>query len=226
VNRLRTVTAILFLFGAFVPQQAHAAFSALEQVDEVTRWFTGNFNNAEQVSREPSIPFITLSTCQVQLESSTAPSGTQSLYLAQPEINRFRLYSFEPANNDVTLSIRSFLNPVSLSGICGQPLTNRVLNQSNLASAVCNLTLFRETDSYTGSNDPIGCPIRGGGRVVSTATIEPDTTISLDKIYNSTGQLLVGTPIEFRRTVPVPEPTMATGLVMVGVGLVWLRRKR
>lgn len=107
------------------------------QVDEVVEWFTGNFDNATQVSRNPSVPLITLSTCPVQLGEATEPFGTQALYLEQPEINRIRFYSFSPGNDAVNLSIRSFVNPNSLRGICNRPLPERAINPDNLTDAVC-----------------------------------------------------------------------------------------
>lgn len=228
MNRRQSVTAIFFLFGFLVPQQAHAALipSVSEQVAQVTRWFTGDFNNAEQVSQNPSVPLITLSTCQVQLLNSTEPSGTKSLYLEQPVLNRFRLYSFTPENDTVNLSIRSFINPGSLAGICEQPLVNRVVSQNNLLNAVCNLMLFWEPNRYIGSNAPTGCPTSTGGKVVSDVTFQPNSIISLDRIFSSTGQLIVATPIEFRRVTSVPEPTMWAGLAIAGIGITWLRRKQ
>lgn len=228
MKRLPSTTVIFFLVGLFAPQQAHAALapSLVDQVREVTQWFTGNFDNSEQVSRNPSVPLITLSTCPVQLENSIEPSGTQNLYLAQPALNRFRLYSFEPANSGVNLGIRSFVNPGSLSGICGQPVADRVVNQENVINAVCNVFLVREPNRYTGSNAPTGCPTSTGGKVVSNVAFQPDSTLSFDQIFSSNGQLIAATPIEFRRVEPVPEPTTVTGLVISGCGLIWLRRKR
>lgn len=228
MNRLQTVTTMFLLVGFLAQKPANAAIatSILEQVNEVAGWFTGKFNNAEQVNQNPSVPSITLSTCPVQLANSTAPIGTQNLYLEQPEINRFRLYSFEPGNDNINLNIRSFLNPGSLSGICQEPVANRIVNQNDLNSFVCNLALFQQPGSYIGSNAPTGCPTSTGGKVVSYVTFKPDSTLSRDQIFNSFGQLIVDTPIEFRRIQAVPEPTVLTGLVMVGLSFTWLRRKR
>lgn len=229
MNRLQTVTTMFLLVGFLAQKPANAAenaISILEQVNEVAGWFTGKFNNAEQVNSNPSVPLLTLSTCPVELANSNEPSGTQNLYLEQPEINRFRLYSFEPGNNNVNLSIRSFLNAGSLMGICQKPLASRIVPQNNLSSFACTLMLFQQTNSYTGSNAPTGCPTQSGGKVVSSVTFQPDSTLSLDQIFSSTGQLIVATPIEFRRVQAVPEPTMLTGLVMAGFYFTWLRRKR
>ncbi|MFB2895425.1 CpcT/CpeT family chromophore lyase [Aerosakkonemataceae cyanobacterium BLCC-F50] len=228
MKQRQSVTAIFFLFGFLVPQQADAALipSVSEQVAQVTQWFTGDFNNAEQVSQNPSVPLITLSTCQVQLLNSIEPNGTKSLYLEQPALNRFRLYSFTPENDAVNLSIRSFINPGSLKGICEQPLVNRVVSQNNLLNGVCNLMVFWEPNRYIGSNAPTGCPTSTGGKVVSDVTFGPDSIISLDRIFSSTGQLIVATPIQFLRVKSVPEPTMLAGLAIAGFGLTWLRRKQ
>lgn len=181
------------------PVRAAVALPHQAQLDEVVEWFTGNFDNAAQVSRDPSVPLITLSTCSVQLGEATEPFGTQALYLEQPEINRIRFYSFSPRNDTVKLSIRSFVNPNSLSGICSRPLPERAIDPDNLTDAVCILELFREDNSYMGSNAPIGCPTSTDGKVVSSITFEKNSTISLDQIYSSSGQLIAGTTIEFRR---------------------------
>lgn len=206
--------------------RALAASSPSEQVSEVTRWFTGRFDNAEQVSRDSSVPLIPLFTCSVRVEGGSEPSGTQDLYLAQPTINRFRFYSFEPSNNAVSLGIRSFLNASSVSRICDSPLPERIVKLDNLASAVCNLKLVRGEDSYTGSNAPTGCPTSTGGKVVSSITLQPDRTVSLDQIYNSRNQLIAGTPIEFQRVEAVPEPPTIVGTLLAVSSCVWLSRKR
>lgn len=226
MKQRQAVTMVVVLVGLVAPQQAFAASSSSEQVSEVTRWFTGRFDNTEQVSRDPSVPLIPLSTCSVQVDGASEPSGTQDLYLAQPTLNRFRLYSFEPSNNVVSLGIRSFLNVSSVSRICDSPLPERIVKSDNLATAVCNLELIRGEDRYTGSNAPTGCPTSTGGKVVSSITFQPNRTVSLDQIYNSRNQLIAGTPIEFQRVEEVPEPSTIAGTVLAVSSFVWLQRKR
>ncbi len=227
MKRLPATTTIFFLVGLFAPQHAYAAVpSLLDQVREVAQWFTGDFDNSAQVSQNPAVPLITLSTCAVQWQDSAEPSGTQNLYLSQPEINRFRLYSFEPVASGVNLGIRSFVNAGSVSGICGQPETDRIVSQENVINVACNVFLVREPEGYTGSNAPTGCPTSTGGKVVSSITFQPDSALSLDQIFSSDGQLIAATPIEFRRIEAVPEPTTVTGLAIAGLGLIGLRRRR
>jgi hypothetical protein len=71
-----------------MPQRV-LAISIVDRVNEVSQWFTGDFNNAAQVASNPSIPFVPLSTCAVQISGGSVPVGTQNLYLAQPTIGRF-----------------------------------------------------------------------------------------------------------------------------------------
>jgi hypothetical protein len=220
---VKQLTTIAVLFAAIeplaIPQVARASLTPIDRVNEVSQWFTGNFDNTTQVSRNPSIPLVPLSTCAVQLQGSSLPSGTQNLYLAQPTLSRFRLYSFEPSTNGVNLSIRSFVNQSGVSSICDLPTLDRVVISDNLAAAVCSLSLAPANNSYIGNNSPDGCATRTGGKVISSITFQPNNSVSLDLIYNSSGQLLVGTQIEYQRTVSVPEPSNVASLLLVCLGL-------
>jgi hypothetical protein len=53
--------------------------------------------------------------------------------------------------------------------------------------------------------------------VVSTVAIQPNETDALDRIFGANGNLLVATPIEYRRTTSVPEPSLIFGLVAFGI---------
>ncbi|MHC5723575.1 MAG: hypothetical protein ACYTXY_05345, partial [Nostoc sp.] len=56
-----------------------------------------------------------------------------------------------------------------------------------------------------------------GFKVVSDVTIEQSSIDSLDKIFDQKGNLLVATPIEFRRVESVPEPSLTLGLLALGI---------
>ncbi|WP_461937017.1 hypothetical protein [Nostoc sp.] len=53
--------------------------------------------------------------------------------------------------------------------------------------------------------------------MVSDVTIEQSIIDSLDKIFDKKGNLLVATPIEFRRVESVPEPSLTLGLLALGI---------
>ncbi len=53
--------------------------------------------------------------------------------------------------------------------------------------------------------------------MVSDVTIEQSSIDSLDKIFDKKGNLLVATPIEFRRVNSVPEPSVTFGLLALGI---------
>lgn len=225
MKHLQAVTTLFILIRLVVPEPARADLSPLDQVSEVTRWFTGVFDNAEQVRQNPSVPLVPLSTCPVQLEGASEPSSTQNLYLAQPTINRVAFYSFQPSNSVVNLGVRSFINAGSVSSICDRPLPERIVKLDNLAAAICNLELIRGEERYTATNAPTGCPTSTGGKVVSSVTFQPDRTVSLDQIYNSRGQLIVNTPIEYQRVEKVPEPATIAG-TLLAFSFAWWQRKR
>jgi hypothetical protein len=216
----------LFVCILLMVPQPVLAISIIDRVNEVSRWFTGNFDNSDQVSRNPSIPLVPLSTCSVQLLGGSAPMGTQNLYLAQPTLNRFRLYSFEPDSDSINLGIRSFINIGSASGICNRPQIDRVVTSDSLAAAACNLELTQDNYSYIGNNAPIGCPTRTGGRVVSNIVFQSDSSISLDLIYDSSNRLIFGTQIEFQRITEVPEPSTYAGTILAICGWCWWQWQR
>jgi hypothetical protein len=193
-----------FLFAGFVfPQQSHAAelrpISA--QIQEVVQWFTGRFDNANQVASNASVPLISMNNCQVQLDGAGGIDGTQNVYLEQNSagFDRVRFYSFGLGSGVIDLGIRSFINSSSLIGLCDRPVSERIISQNNLAAAVCSLDLTYEQNRYVGNNAPAGCATTTGGKVVSNVSIEANTINSLDQIFSSSGQLLVNTPIQFRR---------------------------
>ncbi|GAB1541684.1 hypothetical protein NUACC21_43560 [Scytonema sp. NUACC21] len=220
--KLYSLAIITTLFPVITwSQVGRAAVTSQEQVKEVAQWFSGSFNNARQIASDPSVPFISMSNCQVQSEPSSNDSETQNVYLEQKStaFNRIRLYSFSPWDSAVKLNIRSFFNPDIASGICNYPAPLRVINISNLIATSCEVLLRLETESsYIGTNAPNGCPTASGGKVVSSVTVRADTINSLDQIFSASGTLLVSTPIKFDRISSIPEPSFIAGLVTLGIG--------
>ncbi len=169
-----------------------------------------------------------MSNCDVQLDSSAPLDETQNIYLEQKSsaFERVRLYSFTKADSAINLSIRSFLNPTTLNGICNNPQLTRIVNFSNLIPASCNLQLMLEFNRYTGTNAPTGCSTSTGGKVVSQVTIAENTIDSSDQIFDITGKLLINTPIQFQRLTPIPESSYNLGLLAFGVFSLNLVRKK
>jgi hypothetical protein len=215
-----TLTALISVL-TIAPVMRVDAISAppLEtQVKQVAQWFTGFFNNSQQVVNNPSIPLITLSSCSVQLDNANSTFGTENLYLEQPSINRFRLYSFAPGTSSVNLSIRSFQSNNLYSGLCTRPQSEQIIDDSQVLQTACQLNLFwRQQNSYTGNNAPNGCPTSSNGKVVSSVTISQNLISSLDAIFAPNGNLLFATPIEFRRVEPILEPSFIIGLLAVSL---------
>jgi hypothetical protein len=230
MNPLKAYTLAFLVTGFVFPQQSQAAElpTLSAQIKEVVKWFTGNFDNANQVASNPSVPSITMTNCQVQLDGSSGTDESQNVYLEQHSagFNRVRFYSFGLGSGAIDLGIRSFINSSSLTGLCDRPVSERIISQNNLAAAVCSLDLTYEPSRYVGNNAPTGCPSSTGGKVISSVSIQANSINSLDQIFSSSGQLLVNTPIEFRRIATVPESSPLAGLAIAGAGLVFLYRKK
>ncbi|MEH2159631.1 MAG: chromophore lyase CpcT/CpeT [Nostoc sp.] len=210
------------IFSAFTFAQATCATAVTKppldiQVKQVTQWFTGLFDNSQQVATNPSIPLITLSSCSVELTNANPASGTENIYLEQKSINRFRLYSFNQENSAVNLSIRAFDTNYSVTGLCNRPDSEHIIDSSKVLGTSCNLELLWEPIDYIGNNSPNGCPTSSGGKVISSVTVSKDGIDSLDKIFGANGNLLVATPIEFRRLDSIPEPSLTLGILALGV---------
>lgn len=230
VNQLKAYTLALLLTGFVFPKNSLAADvpPISNQLREVVQWFTGRFNNAKDVASNPSVPFITMNNCQVQLDTDTGLNATQNVYLEQQSVafNRVRFYSFGLSGSAIDLGIRSFINSSSLTGLCDRRASQRIISQNNLAAAVCSVSLAYEQNRYVGNNAPTGCPTSTGGKVVSSVSIQANSINSLDQIFSSSGQLLVNTPISFQRTAEVPESSPLVGLAIAGAGLLFLRHKK
>lgn len=214
-----TLTVLLsaFTFAQSTRASAITAPPLETQVKEVAQWFTGLFDNSQQVATNPSVPFITLSSCDVELTDPVPVTATENIYLEQKSINRFRLYSFSQGNSAVNLSIRSFNAGYSVSGLCNRPESEQILDSSQVLTTTCNLELLWQPTYYIGNNAPNGCPTSSGGKVISNVTVRESSIDSLDQIFAANGNLLVGTPIKFRRVDPIPEPSFTLGMLALGI---------
>lgn len=222
MSKLRTYTLTVLLSTlTFAPESRAATIAPPlgEQVKQVQAWFSGSFDNSQQVASNPRVPFISMSNCAVELVGANPEGETANVYVQQEStvFNRLRLYSISSDSSAVKLSIYSFLNPNLLQGLCDRPEQERSTNVSNLAATICDLSLVWEPTRYYGNNAPNGCRTSTGGKVVSEVAIWESAINSLDRIFDANGNLLVATPIEFRRTNSVPEPSISIGLVTFGI---------
>ncbi|MBW4447270.1 MAG: CpeT/CpcT protein [Hassallia sp. WJT32-NPBG1] len=229
MNKLKICTlTVLFSTLAFAPESRAATIAPSIQVKQAAQWFTGFFDNAQQVASKPSVPFITTLNCKVELANANPVDETENIYLEQRSsaFNRIRFYSFSEADSGVKLSIRSFVNPNILSGICNNPQPERIINNSNILETSCDLLLMLQNNRYIANNAPNGCPSSSGGKVVSSLTLGNGVIDSLDQIFDARGNLIVSTPIEFRRFKSIPESSNTLGLLALGMSLTFSRKQR
>lgn len=138
INQLK-IYALTFVLSGFTfineSKAANIAPPVETQVNEVARWFTGNFDNSAQVANNPTVPLIDLSTCGVQLAGQNQAANTQNIFLQQQSnaFERNSFYSFSQGNDLVNLGVRSAINSDVLSGICNRPKSERIVNFNNLA---------------------------------------------------------------------------------------------
>lgn len=215
------VYSLTVLLAVLVFPNRAAAFTPplATQVKQVAQWFTGFFDNAQQVANNPVIPSITMSNCSVKLSDNSLLPHTENLYLEQqsPIFERIRFYSFSQRNYTINLSIRSFIDNEILTGLCNQPEQDRIININNISTTSCDISIQWEMNRYTGTNAPNGCPTSFGGKVVSNVTFLNNGVNSLDQIFSPNGNLIVSTPIEFRRTTSIPEPSLILGILAFGI---------
>ncbi len=220
-TQVYALTAVVSAFTITSANRAVAVSLPLdEQVEQVSKWFTGDFDNSQQVAGNLAVPLITMSNCSVQVNGGNQASGTRNVYLEQTTLNRIRLYSFDEGNDAVNLSIRSFVNSSILDGICDRSPSERIVNFSNVVQASCDIELSWQPGRYTGSNAPDGCITASGLKVVSNVEVEANTIDSLDRIFSPTGNLIIATPIEFRRVSSIPEPSLSLGVLGLGLWIV------
>jgi len=200
--------------------------ASTDAVAQVVDWFTGFFDNADQVQASPEIPFLTMENCSVS--ALDGDGVTQYVHLEQffgggGPLLRSRAYAFSAVGSAVDLSVFSYQDPLAALGSCDQAMPS--LDVSDLVSPSCDLTLVRREADFFGTNEPEGCPSDfpfPGSTVVSTVTITADTVDSLDTFLFPGGA--IGTPIAFRR-VSTPEPGLVVGLLVLSTTAVWRRRK-
>lgn len=75
-----------------------------------------------------------------------------------------------------------------------------------------------EPSRYKANNAPNGCPTSSGGKVVSNVTVWGSGIDALDQIYDVRGNLIVNTPIEYRRINSIPEPSLTIEILALGIG--------
>ncbi|MDJ0615577.1 MAG: chromophore lyase CpcT/CpeT [Calothrix sp. MO_192.B10] len=207
MKKFQACTLSLLLGSTFALTQVSRAASneppLFIQVKQVTRWFVGKFDNAEQVANQPNVPLITMSNCAVRLEGKNISRHSRAVYLEQKTNGvpfRVRFYSFSKGDRGVKLSIRRFVDENKVLGICDRPIFQRVVNTDNIVTQSCEVEVIREARSYSGNNEPDGCPTSfPGGKVVSEVTIKRRSIDSLDRIIDADGNQRFGTEIEFRR---------------------------
>ncbi len=233
INKLKICTLSTIFLTVTLDPKSHAATITSTppisfQVNQVSQWFTGLFDNTKQVTSNPIVPPITMSNCQVKLVGGELMEKTETVYLEQTTGGfpfRVRLYSFF-SNDDsqVTISINRFLDETSLLGLCDRPQSEQIINATNIDTFSCEVNLSWISNSYVGSNAPVGCSTTfPGGKVVSDVLIKPNLVESLDRIFDGNGDLLFGTPIAFERVGTVPEPSILLGLFALsglGIGIV------
>lgn len=105
-----SVLTVLFSAGIGVaPSRAATLAPPLsQQVQQVTDWFTGLFNNDQQVENNPMTPPITMSNCAVELLGGSFPEGGETVYLEQTTGGfpfRTRFYTFSPSQSQVNLRV-------------------------------------------------------------------------------------------------------------------------
>lgn len=210
---------VLFSTVAFVPNSWAAVPPLSTQVTQVASWFSGLFNNADQVASNSMIPFITMSNCGVELANTNPTNDVETLFLEQTTGGspfRVRFYSFGVEDSQLTLSVSSFLDQTPLLGLCDRPQAERVIDPGNILTESCDVNLSWEPTRYIGTNAPDGCPTSfPGGKVVSDIEIFADGSNSLDQIFDANGNLVFGTTIEFRQAQAVPEPSVTLGLIFL-----------
>lgn len=223
MSNFKACTLTIILSTLIFPQASKAVIltptPSKTQVKEVSRWFTGLFDNSQQIASNPTVPFISMSNCEVQVANGSTEPNTKTIFLEQksPAFQRTRFYSFSQGTDGVNLSIRSFLNANILGGLCNRPESERVVSVNNISTVACNLLLTWEPQRYVGNNQPNGCPTSTGGKVVSNVAILANAVESLDQIFDARGNLLAGTTIQFQR-VNIPESSLNLAILAVGIG--------
>ncbi len=220
-----------FFTSLFFSSQAQAAsLTSIEQVNLVVEWFTGSFNNQQQVTQNPDVPFLTMSNCLASPVSDTPDPDSLYVHLEQyfsgTSLLRSSAYKFSPLNSGVNLQVFSYLERNDALGTCLD--SNPRLNLTNLVSPSCDLTLSYEPELFFGTNSPLGCPSGfpvAGSRVVSTVTITANQVWALD-LFEPPNSPSFGTQIQFQQIATTPEPMGVISLISLGlIGFATIRQR-
>ncbi len=225
------IVTALFTFIVLSNQAQAATLTSRERVHLVVDWFTGLFNNSQQVVREPDIPFLRMENCAASPLGNGSNIDAQYVHLEQyingDNLLRSSGYEFSPTAEAVSLKVYSYSDRDAAIGTCNQ--VNPTINLGNLAVPSCDLTLFYKPRRFFGTNSPIGCPSSfpiPGSTVVSTVSIMGNGVDSLDQFF-APGIPSFGSEIEFRRVATTNEPISAIALISLGMlGLITSRTKK
>lgn len=216
-----SVLTALFTSVIFSSQVQAATLSPGEQVDRVVSWFTGSFNNSQQASTEPEVPFITMENCAANTFGGVVDLDSQYVHLEQyiggVSLLRSAGYEFSPISSGVSLQVYSYSDRDAAIGTCDNANPN--INLSNLANPSCDLELAYEPERFFGTNSPTGCPSSfpaPGSSVVSTVEITANEVNALDQFFLPDSSVF-GTEIEFQRVATTNEPIGAIALLTLGV---------
>ena len=235
MNKIKayTLTILLSTF-AFVPKTRAATIvpPISQQVNQVGSWFTGFFDNRQQVASNSSVPLITMYNCEVQLQGINSVDSSQTIYLEQTTGGfpfRTAFYSFSEGSSGVELSVSRFIDPNPLIGLCDRPASERVVDLDNISPQSCDFQLAWQPELYTANNAPNGCLTASGLKVVSDVTIGKRAIDSLDLGFDLNDKLVFGTKIEFLAVTSIPESSLALGLLtfgFLGMGLRVLNKQK
>ncbi len=233
IMKLCSKSILTALFSSLVlSSQAQAAsLTPTERVNLVVDWFTGLFNNKQQIVTQPEVPFLRMENCGASPLGNLRNTNAQYVHLEQ-YINGNRLlrssgYEFSPTAEAVSLKVYSYLNRDAAIGTCNQ--VNPTIDLENLAFPSCDLTLIYEPKRFFGTNSPTGCPSSfpsPGSTVVSTVAIMANGVSALDQFFAPKSNAF-GSPIDFRRVTTTNEPLTPIALISFGLlGLVASRAKK
>lgn len=215
----RSIFTSLFISVTLSTQVQAANLTARERVNLVVDWFTGFFDNSEQVARDLDIPFLTMENCATAPTSNIPATSSQYVYLEQyingNSLLRSRGYEFSPTAEAVDLKVYRYSDQNAALGTCQEASPN--IDLSTLVSPSCDVSLTYEPKRFFGTNAPIGCPASVPNLdIVSMIEITPDEINSLDQ-FISFGVTIAGTTIEFRRVATTNEPLGAIALIGLGI---------
>ena len=224
----KTLLTALFTSVVLSSQAQAANLSSKEQVDLAVSWFTGLFDNSKQVQNNPAVPFVTMENCAASTFNGIVDLDSQYVHLEQyrggTSLLRSSAYEFSPISSGVSLQVYSYLNRDAAVGTCDEATPS--INLGNLASPSCDLELTYTSETFFGTNDPVGCPANSFvfDTVVSTVEIMANGVDAKDEFLRSGATVFVA-DTEFRAIATTHEPLGAIPLIGLGIaGLIKHRR--